>query len=85
VSAATPVVRPGQVWEDKDPREPGRQVKVVDVDGGESGIAICEVVFGTGQRPNAWGRKTRIRVSRLRSGFRLASRNGEVDAVGPAQ
>jgi len=58
----TLIVRPGQVWEDLDPRSQGRTIHVDCVDGDHACV--------TDNR----GRKTRIKLSRLRpvsNGYRL--------------
>lgn len=56
-------VEPGQVWEDLDKRQSGRQVRVVSVGDGK---AVVE--------PLAGGTRTRLSVSRMHkhsTGFRL--------------
>lgn len=58
----TPTVRPGQVWADLDKRSPGRTVRVDRVDG--------EYAYVTDSN----GRRTRIRISRMRpasNGYKL--------------
>jgi hypothetical protein len=72
-----PVVRPGQVWADADPRSEGRTLRVVEV---TEVRVLCEVVTQStpgeyGRHPtDTRGRLTRIALARFRPtarGYRL--------------
>lgn len=82
VTASAPSVLPGQVWADVDPRRRGRTIRVEEITGDKS---LCMILTNTDQlqalvdagapnRPDMRGRRTRVRLDRLRptrTGYRL--------------
>lgn len=81
-----PVVEPGQVWADLDPRCEGRTVKVVRVDGGTVSVRTVTPRFGPARTPAATTQETTGRFSHIAlSRFRENSRGfALVSAQGPA-
>lgn len=81
-TTGAPPVRPGQAWADTDPRHRGRTIRVEEIVGEK---ALCIIVTnrheqqalvdgGVANRPDMRGRRTRIRLDRLRpnrTGYRL--------------
>jgi hypothetical protein len=61
----TPTPAVGQIWQDNDPRAYGRRLRIVEIDGTH---AICELTVprGAGRLHAKPGRRTRIRLDRLR-------------------
>lgn len=51
-------VKVGQIWRDKDPRQAGRQIKVLAIEGEKAQV----------QHPSGMGAKTRIKLSRFKPG-----------------
>jgi len=93
--ADLPVVRPGQVWADNDPRSEGRRIEVVRLgthrhrywSSGEMGYVEEVVPVALCRRVGAkkGGRLTRIRIDRFRpttTGYRLVADTAE--EVAPA-
>jgi hypothetical protein len=75
--APPPVVRTGQVWEDKDPRNAGRTLRVESVHAGE-GKAVCVVLTNAraGTYRSPVGSRVRIALKRFvprRNGYALIS------------
>ncbi|MDH6116871.1 hypothetical protein ABH930_000290 [Kitasatospora sp. GAS204A] len=66
-------VRPGQIWQDNDPRTHGRQLRIETVDTTHA-TAVPVAVTPQGAVALLPGRATRIRVDRFRptsTGYRL--------------
>lgn len=70
---SSPVVRPGQIWSDNDPRANGRRLYVESVVFGPYPYARCLSYYGT--RVKGQERPTRISLNRFnqnrRSGYTL--------------
>lgn len=72
-------VRPGQIWQDNDPRAEGRRVRVVELTGTHAIVELHSPRAdysprGAGYPPAKPGRRTRIRLDRFRptnSGYTL--------------
>jgi hypothetical protein len=61
-------VKPGQIWEDNDPRSSGRRIRVIHVSDTHATVGPAH--------PKARGRATRIRLDRFRptsTGYRFVA------------